>query len=474
MQTPEFPHPPRNLKDRRKVNLSRQDFVDGPYVVTDPDVELIMTEDIDFNFPILPADAESPHHLGFFAGIVIGASRVVVNLNGRTLRMHPNYRARQRFFALISLDITPFPVGKSRFTTVPKRPTDITVRNGTLGLTSHFCIHGNTLHDGRVVLSDLVMHDFEVGAVSISGASDILIRRCTIGSAVPPTTTSDVNMLKDLAKTVREKGSRAEADVLMNMAASQGRKMQSSDALVRAIVVSPQFNVNGVPDTFEKRIHRVAIIDTTFDDLRAEPVETVGISMLRDDTVALKDVNGNLIAYDDAKAGALLSRLQAAFNNELPKAARDRLMQGPSSSFHPVVGQDRRGHALQMKSSLFIRIDGCDDVTLRNVRGSDVQSFGKESAAVGVMLNGCDRILVSHMRIGSVQVHDVCTNPLSDNRPQSGLLLRRCRHIKVDSYTYESTHSCGGSFREAENASLTRCKMNAPSTFLNCKHVRMP
>lgn len=472
MPTTERPRLPRSIKVPRRVTLRQADFANGPYVASEPDVELVLAQDVTLNFAE-PAEKVSPNHLGFFAGIVIGAPRITLNLNRKTLRMHPNFRERQRFFALISLDVTPFPPGKMRFTTEPKAPTDITVRNGSLGLTSHFCVHGNTLKEGRILISDVSMDDFEVGAVSISGASDITIRRCTIGSAVPPTMTSDVNMLRDLARTVRERGSAAEAEELMNMAGQRSRNMTSSDAIVRAIVVMPEFNVNGVPDVFEHRIHRVAITDCTFEDLRAEPVEIVGIATTPRSNEALKDVNGNLIALEDARAGVTLSRLQAAFNPELPRAAREKLMSGPTSSFFAVHGQDRRGHSLQGKSSLFARIDGCNDVTLRNLSGSRVQSWGEEGAAVGFMLNGCERITITHVRVGAVQVHEVCSDPLSNERPQSGVLLRRCQHVAMDDYVYESEHSCGSSFRETRNALLTRCVMNAPSTFLKCKHVVM-
>ena len=466
-----LPERPKIPAQRRRIPLYRRDFVDGPFVVKEPDVEVVLMEDIELNFGEPPV-RESPHHLGFFGGIVIGAPRVVIDLNKKTLKMHPMFRERQRFFALISLDITPFPVGKARFTTQPASPSDIVIKNGSLGLTSHFCVHGNTLVTGRVLLTDLRMDDFEVGAVSISGASDIMIRRCAIGSAVPPTTSSDVNMLKDLATTVEEKGSKMEAQYLRQLALTHARILKSSDAIVRAIVIMPSFNMNGIPDSFERRIHRVAIVDCTFEDLRAEPAEVVGITMTKGSTEALKDLNGNLIAYDDAVAGARLSRLQAAFNPDLPRAARDQLS-GPSSRFYPVHGQDRRGHFLQGKSSLFARIDGCDDVTLRNLKGASVKSWGPESAAVGFMLNGCERVTISHVRVGGVQVHDVASNPLSDDRPQSGVLLRRCTHVQVDDYVYSSEASCGGSFRHVTNAAFRRCDMNAPSTFLHCKHVAM-
>lgn len=473
MPTAELPRPPRRAGAPRRVPLRREDFRDGPYVAAEPDVELILMEDVDFNFPDPPAGAPSPHHLGFFAGLVIGAPRVVVNLNGRALRMHPNYRARQRFFALISLDVTPFPPGKMRFDTEPARPTDVTIRNGTLGLTSHFCVHGNTLREGRVLLSDLKMDDFEVGAVSISGASDVHIRRCTVGKAVPPTTSSDVNMLVDLAKVLRARGAHDDAAAMMTLASHRARSMSASDAITRAIVVMPEFNVQGVPDSFATRIARVAVVDCTFDDLVAEPIEVVGIATREGSDEALKDVNGNLIALDDARAGAPLARLQAAFNDALPRGAREALMRGPTAMFHPVRGQDRRGHALRGKSSLFVRVDGCDDVTLRNLSAGRVTSDGPEGAAVGFMLNGCERVVVAHARVQGVEVRHPCSDSLSDDRPQSGLLLRRCAHVKVDGYVYSSAGACSGSFRETTNAALTRCDLRAPSTFYQCKHVMM-
>jgi hypothetical protein len=474
--TTELPQPPRRPKPLRKLRVASHDFANGPLIVTEPDTEVVLTENVTLNFAH-PKVLESPNHLGFFGGIVIGADRVTINLNGKTLRMHPNFRARQRFFALISLDVTPFPPGKMKFTTTPKSPTDLAIVGpGCLGLTSHFAIHGNTLRDGRVLIADLEMKDFEVGAISISGASDVLIRNCTFGRPEPPTTTSDFLMLKDLAATAREHGADAEAAELMNVAEHRRRHMTSSDALVRAIVLNPEFNVNGVPDTFERRIHRIAIVDSSFDDLRAEPIEVVGATVREgDDKNVLKDRHGNLIAFDDIVAGAVISRMQAAYSPDLDRTVRRRLMTGPCSSYHRVRGLDRRGHSLQGKSSAFARIDGCYDVTLRNLRATHVTSSGPEAAAVGFMLNGCERVRLHHVSVGGAHVRGVTggTNPLSDLRPQSGLLLRRCLHVLIDDYNYASDESCASALRFTENASMARCTMHAPSTFLKCRHVRM-
>jgi hypothetical protein len=217
----------------------------------------------------------------------------------------------------------------------------------------------------------------------------------------------------------------------------------------------------------------VAILDCTFDDLRAEPIEVIGIALIEHSDEALKDVNGNLIALDDVRAGNSISQLQAAFNSDLVRVARERILAGPSASFYPVRGQDRRGHSLLGKSSLFARVDGCTDVTLRNLRAATVHSRGPHAAAVGFMLNGCERVTLTHVSVGGVQVLDVAADALSDTRPQSGVLLRRCRHVVVDDYHYRSDDACGGSFRHVEHARFARCEINAPAAFLKCRHVTM-
>lgn len=473
MTVPQKPTPPRVTKNRKNIYVSQENFRAGPYVISEPDVIVVLTEDVTVNFQEPPLK-ESPHHLGFFGALVVGASRVTIDLNGHFIKMHPNFRERQRFFSLIALDVTPFPVGKMKFTTQPVSPSDISIQGpGTLGLTSHFCVHGNTLKQGRIQIMDVKMEDFEVGAVSISGASDILIKRCIFGSAIPPTTSSDFLMMKDLADTAREKGAHTEAHELMNAAESVKRHMTSSDAIVRAVVIMPEFNVNGIPDTFDHRINRVSMVDCKFADLRAEPFETVGIAMEKNSEKPFKDRHGNLIAIGDVLSGSVVSRMQAAYSPELPRAVREKLMSGPDSSFHPVYGQDRRGHSLQGKSSLFARVDGCTDVILRNLVGDKVESEGKEGAAVGFMLNGCERVLLNHVAVGGAYVRNVCGDALSDTRPRSGLILRRCKHIKLDDYVYEASDSCGGTFRMSENASLQRCTMNAPATFLHCKNISM-
>ena len=466
---PQLPRP--FIKPETIVRLRQDDFRNGPVVIDQSDVRVLFETDVVFSFPP-PTELKDPFHLGFFAGLIIGAPRVVVDLQGHRLTMHPSFRMEQRFFAFIECDVTPFPVGKANFQTPPKSPTDITIRNGTMEFTSHFCIHASTC-GGRILIEDLRMNDFEVGAVSLSGGSDIFVRRCSIGSALPPTTTSDFNMLRDLSRVARRHGAPAEEKQLMAIALQREITITSSDAICRSIVVMPSFNVNGIPDSFDKTIERVAVVDTSFEPIRAEPIELIGISLREGSDEALKDTNGNLISYQDALSGDYVSRMQASYSPKLPSHARRALMSGPTNMFYPVYGQDRRGHSLIGKASLFCRIDGCRGVTLHRLRAAEVVTRGEQGASVGIMLNGCSNISFLHVSVGGVQVLDLCNDALSDTRPRAGVVMRRCEHIKIDDYTYRSDASCGFTMRESQNASLTRCTMGAPSTFHKCAHVRL-
>ena len=483
------PRPPRKgARPVRVVRLSQRDFRSGPYIASAPDTELILAENVYVNFPLpMPPGTESPFHLGWFGAIVVAAPRVTLRLNGKTLAMHPSFRTRQRFFSLVSLDLTPFPPEAEvmGFTTEPVRPTDVAILGpGTLGLTSHFCVHGNTLRgETRILISDVRMQDYEVGAISLSGASDVLIRRCSVGRPVPPTETSDVLMLKHLSISAREHGAEAEAVALAHAATQAHRSMGASDAICRAIVINPHFNVNEIPTTFPKRIERIAIEDCTFERVFAEPIEVVGMAMPGVDQrkAVIKDRNGNLIAYDDV--GSLTTRLQAAYNERIPWHVRKPLMNGrmPRLKMRRVRGLDRRGHSLQGKSSLLVRVDGATHVSLHNLSGTSVESAGPEAAACGFMLNGCHDVSLRHLKMhAGVHVRGTATDSLSDERPRAGLLLRRCRRVRLIGYTYSSgqphhgvASACASACHHVTDASFSQCSMSAPSTFLHCADVSM-
>lgn len=455
-----------------RLELRRRDFLKGTVRITMPDTYVLLKENVVCNFPD-PEEATSPLHLGFFCAISVEAPRCVVDLGGHSLSQSEEYRQRQRFFSLIELNNSPFPPGKARFTTPLASPSDVTIKNGTLGESSHFSIHG-ALCGSRILVERVTMRKFEVGAVSISGADDVTIRRCKIGQAARPKTSSAAVMLQDLGRAAQRNGQKEAAKRLWEMTGSWKVKTpEHSDALVRSIVISPTFNV-GMPNLGEKkRLRRVSLHSLDFDDVHSEPLEVVGISTSKGGP-PLKDLNGNLISMEDAMAGSLVSRVQASLTTDLPSGARSKLMRGPSSSFEPVRGLDVRGHDLRMKASLFCRVDSCDSVTCHGARAGKVHSKGRFSAAVGFMFNACTDVSIRDVFVDGVRVSDVCADALSDARPQAGMYMRQCKGVDVERLVYKSSEACSFAMKDTRQANLSRCTLNAPLTASNTKdlHVR--
>ena len=228
--------PPRRPKvgAQSRVIYLNQSMCDKPFTIDQNDVTVKLVSDIVFDFGKDHPDV-SPHHRGFFGGILIGASRVVLDLNGYTMKMSKQYQDTQRFFSLITLDVTPFPVGKGGgFTTIPLKPSDITIRNGTLGLTSHFAIHTSNGNE-RVLIEDLNIDDFEISAISLSGCSDVWIRRCKIGGPIAPTTTSSAVMLRSLLLSLERKNAddNIKHNIRKRLRTEESIKLQSLDCIVR-------------------------------------------------------------------------------------------------------------------------------------------------------------------------------------------------------------------------------------------------
>ena len=456
------------------VQLWTSSFADGPVHITDPDTRVELMEDVEVNFDPPAADAASPFHLGVFAAIIIEVPRVVVDLRGHTLRMHPSFQARQRFFSLLELDCTPFPTGKAKFTTAPKSPSDLTVRNGTLAHSSHFAIHA-AVAGNRLLFEDLQMLEFEVGAISLSGCNDLTVRRCAIGRPGRPVTTTEFVFLRDLARSARSVGATASAKKIDVLAHRERQKtLPSSDALVRCIVVVPKFNVGEVPSEVRHGLERITLQDLSFEEVHAEPIEVIGMR-LTGQTGPLKDVNGNLIAHADGQAPGLLAQSQAAVTPELPPTVRDALLASrPPANVEPVRHLDRRGHQLRQKANLFVRVDGANHLLVQNVRTGRVVSQGAAAASVGVMVNCCEHVTIRNVHIRGVEINAQCAPALSDDRPESGVYVRACKHVRMTGLHYHSDDACACVIQNSEHVSLSSSGVErAPVVARGCRHVAL-
>ena len=184
------------------IHLTNEDFINGTYVISEPGL-YIVDEDITFNpnnySYMLSSEAEDlrtanglmineikkcdtskvypsqfgkydpkAYGLGFFAMIAITVENVVLDLNGKKIEQSVEHNLQQRFFSVLELADQPFlnSQGPHSFGEEIDSATNVWVKNGTLGRSSHHGIHGN--NNVNVLLTDLKFDDFEVSPVALN------------------------------------------------------------------------------------------------------------------------------------------------------------------------------------------------------------------------------------------------------------------------------------------------------------------
>ena len=161
------------------ITLDQSHFAGGAYIISTPGTYKLSTDIVfkptgtissaapeQWMFPdrsTAPYSA-TPFLLGHFAAIIIQADGVTLDLNGKQLSQSVEHALMQRFFSLIELASSPFPpnVGPAAFGTEVgfEAATNVIIKNGKLGRSSHHAIHGN--NNVGVTLSNLDISDFEV------------------------------------------------------------------------------------------------------------------------------------------------------------------------------------------------------------------------------------------------------------------------------------------------------------------------
>ena len=139
----------------------------------------------DYSGPFTPGGLMEPRYnpaaygIGFFAAIAITSDDVTLDLNGFALEQSAEHALLQRFFAVIELANQPFipNQGPHAFGAELQAATGVTIRNGTIGRSSHHGIHGNLNRD--VTIRDVAFVDYEVGAVALNGVDGLLVENVT-------------------------------------------------------------------------------------------------------------------------------------------------------------------------------------------------------------------------------------------------------------------------------------------------------
>lgn len=170
------------------VHLKQSDFSRGTVRITQPGI-YVLTEDITFHpnpendFQPLAQDVSSgrypipgPYQLGFFAAITIESKDVILDLNGHTLQQSKEHYLQQRFYANIELGSSPFIKNQgpsNGITGAYQFPTNITVMNGKIGLSSHHGLHGNL--GTQVLLYNLYIDEFQVAGIALNGFTESIL-----------------------------------------------------------------------------------------------------------------------------------------------------------------------------------------------------------------------------------------------------------------------------------------------------------
>ncbi len=118
--------------------------------------------------------------VGFFSAIAITSDNVTLNLNNHTLRQSEEHALLQRFYSNIETAGAPFVTGQGPHDFGEdglKSADHLTIKNGTIGLSSHHGIHGNGNVD--VKIKNVDFRDHEVAAVALNGVNKLKIKNST-------------------------------------------------------------------------------------------------------------------------------------------------------------------------------------------------------------------------------------------------------------------------------------------------------
>ena len=89
----------------------------------------------------------------------------------------------KRWFTIIELTTQYFSLGQGfgNFGGNPKMATNVEIKNGMLGLTSHHGIHGN--YNKNIKITDITVENFETHGIQFNGFANIELTNINVGSA---------------------------------------------------------------------------------------------------------------------------------------------------------------------------------------------------------------------------------------------------------------------------------------------------
>jgi hypothetical protein len=176
-----------------KYKITNKSFESGPLILTKSGY-YYLCEDIYINFLQNKDDIwkhNNNNNFGFTAGIIIVGNDIILDLNGFSIQQSLQDYCLQRFFALIQLNDMPFNIGQGpilELRTKLQTGKNITIKNGTLGLTSHQAILGN--NNKNLKLENITVSNFEVTGITLNATENLKFynsKICSSNTNIPIT-----------------------------------------------------------------------------------------------------------------------------------------------------------------------------------------------------------------------------------------------------------------------------------------------
>eukprot|EP01083_Nonionella_stella_P216978 779289_1 len=128
------------------------------------------------------SDFHGLYTLGFFAAITIETDDVIINLNGHSISMSRSFYLQQRFFSIIELSDRNFIAAQGPSNLGLDQEfyaSNVVIKDGILGLTSHHGIHGNNAQN--ITIQNVTINRFDVAGIALNGCNQIQILDCMVG-----------------------------------------------------------------------------------------------------------------------------------------------------------------------------------------------------------------------------------------------------------------------------------------------------
>lgn len=170
------------MSEQPRRTLTRAHFKEGTVRLRSPG-RYILAESIEFAPIRAPCAADGlAQSRGWLAALTIESDDVFLDLSGFSIAQSEEHATVQRFFALVCVGSHMFADAHSGpFSMGPagdRAPANVTICNGTLGLTSHFGVYAP--RSNGLFICDVRFQDWEVSAISVNQARGVVLRRCLI------------------------------------------------------------------------------------------------------------------------------------------------------------------------------------------------------------------------------------------------------------------------------------------------------